>query len=207
MMRPGPSQPAGKPPAHLVPAAKSKPLLVPKAEAKPPSAHLAEQKRRMEWVRLYKAAEEDVNSLGQVAFKVAKKVDGFDGSGTPDPFNQNDDDPGDEAASGSQGVWAGEVWGILDEEDDDSLVQGASKVAKKGEGFDGSGTPDPFNQNDDDQGEEDPDPFSQNDDDQGEEDPDPFNQNDDDQDADFDDFLKIVPTKFLLRELAQRCTR
>ena len=36
-------------------------------------------------------------------------------------------------------------------EDDDSFVQVASKKTKKGDGFDGFGAPDPFNQNDDDQ--------------------------------------------------------
>merc|ERR550537_770298 len=35
-------------------------------------------------------------------------------------------------------------------DEDDSFVQTASKV-KKGDGFDGFGAPDPFNQNDDDQ--------------------------------------------------------
>jgi hypothetical protein len=131
-----PCPPAARPtPAQLALAkAKAKPFLVPKAKSKQPMSHLQEQKRRMEWVRLYKAAEEDVNSLGQGASKVAKKDDGFDGSGTPDPFNQNDADQGDEAEEGRKGVW-----GISDEEDDDSLVQG-----------------DGFNQNDDYQGEEDP---------------------------------------------------
>merc|ERR1719324_2186891 len=39
-----------------------------------------------------------------------------------------------------------------DGDDDDSFVQvGAKKATKKGDGFDGFGTPDPFNQNDDDQ--------------------------------------------------------
>jgi len=160
-----PCPPAARPtPAQLALAkAKAKPFLVPKAKSKPPMSHLQEQKRRMEWVRLYKAAEEDAKSLGQGASKVAKKDDGFDGSGTPDPFNQNDADQGDEAEEGRKGVW-----GYLDDDDDDSAVQGASKVAKKDDGFD---------------------------------------QNDDDQDADFDGFLKIVPTTALLRELAQRRTR
>ena len=261
-----PCPPAARPtPAQLAVAkAKAKPLLVPKAKPKPPTSHLQEQKRRMEWVRLYKAAEEDVNSLGQVAFKVANKVDGFDGSGTPDPFNQNDDDQGDEAASGSQGVWAGEVWGILDDDDDDSLVQGASKVAKKDDGFDGSGTPYPFNQNDDDPGDEaasgsqgvwagevpawvkewqqrydddddslvqvaskvakkgegsqgvwgfledDKEPSGDGDGDGAGEEKQKQPEGDGDADEDeegYADLARAVPTKFLLQELAQRCTR
>ena len=88
-----PCPPAARPtPAQLAVAkAKATPLLVPKAKPKPPTSHLQEQKRRMEWVRLYKAAEEDVNSLGQGASKVAKKDDGFD---------QNDDDTVDSDPEG-----------------------------------------------------------------------------------------------------------
>merc|ERR1712054_538413 len=70
--------------------------------------------------------EDDDDSFVQVRSKVAKG-DGFDGFGTPDPFNQNED-----------------------ADDDDSFVQVGSKVSK-GDGFDGFGAPDPFNQNDDDQ--------------------------------------------------------
>merc|ERR1719267_454356 len=88
-----------------------------------------------------------------LALQVAKKGDGFDGFGTPDPFNQNDDDqvdqgepnaplkenPDDDANMVSGG-----------DEDDDSFVEVGSKKVKKGDGFDGFGTPDPFNVNDDD---------------------------------------------------------
>merc|ERR1719271_130661 len=95
------------------------------------------------------------DSFVQVASKrVAKKGDGFDGFGAPDPFNRNDDDDVD----------AGEPNAPLKEnpnqdanmitsaEAEDSFVQVASKkVAKKGDGFDGFGAPDPFNQNDDDE--------------------------------------------------------
>merc|ERR1719326_2355445 len=86
----------------------------------------------------------------------SKKGDGFDGFGTPDPFNQNDDDQVDagepnapEAENPNED--ANMVSDDEDSDDDDSFVQVASKVAKKGDGFDGFGTPDPFNQNDDDQ--------------------------------------------------------
>merc|ERR1719258_781551 len=95
---------------------------------------------------------DDDDSFVQLSSKkVAKKGDGFDGFGTPDPFNQNDDDqvdagepnapeqenPNDDANMVSDD----------DSDDDDSFVQVASKkVAKKGDGFDGFGAPDPFNQ-------------------------------------------------------------
>merc|ERR1719267_281449 len=89
-----------------------------------------------------------------LALQAAKKGDGFDGFGTPDPFNQNDDDqvdqgepnaplkenPDDDANMVSED----------EEDDDDSFVQVGAKKAKKGDGFDGFGTPHPFNQNDDD---------------------------------------------------------
>jgi len=84
--------------------------------------------------------EDDDDSFLQVASKVAKKGDGFDGFGTPDPFNQNDDDqvdhihgepnapdaenPNEEANTVTDG----------EEDDDDSFLQVASKVAKKGDG-------------------------------------------------------------------------
>merc|ERR1711971_1012232 len=94
--------------------------------------------------------EDDDDSFVQVASKKATKGDGFDGFGTPDPFNQNDDDqvdqgepnapdtenPNEDANMVSDG----------EEDDDDSFVQVASKKATKGDGFDGFGTPDPFNQ-------------------------------------------------------------
>jgi len=179
-----PRPPAGKPPPALL--AKPKALLVPKLQGW--AAHQAEQHRRMAAL----LASEDAawaSWADAYASKEAKKGESFDGSGTPYPFNQKDDDQGDEAEEGRKGVW-----GYLD--DDDSLVQGASKVAKKDDGFDGSGTPYPFNQKDDDQGEEDPDPFNQNDDDPVDSDPEGWAE-----------MAKAVPQKFLLKEFARRCPR
>merc|ERR1719267_311371 len=88
--------------------------------------------------------------------RVAKKGDGFDGFGAPDPFNQNDDDQVDagEPNAPEQENPDDDSNMVTDEDadDDDSFVQvGSKKVAKKGDGFDGFGAPDPFNQNDDDQ--------------------------------------------------------
>merc|ERR1719221_1451759 len=87
--------------------------------------------------------------------KVSKKGDGFDGFGTPDPFNQNDDDQVDagEPNAPEQENPNDDANMVTDDgDDDDSFVQvAAKKTAKKGDGFDGFGTPDPFNQNDDDQ--------------------------------------------------------
>merc|ERR1719157_78470 len=97
---------------------------------------------------------DDDESFVQVASKKVAKGDGFDGFGAPDPFNQNDDDqvdagepnapdqvdPNDDANMVSDD----------DSDDDESFVQVKSKVAR-GDGFDGFGAPDPFNQNDDDQ--------------------------------------------------------
>merc|ERR1719269_207362 len=98
---------------------------------------------------------DDDDSFVQVGSKVAKKGDGFDGFGTPDPFNQNDDDQVDagEPNAPEQENPNDDANMVTDEEadDDDSFVQVASKVTKKGDGFDGFGTPDPFNQNDDDE--------------------------------------------------------
>merc|ERR1719267_37586 len=88
-----------------------------------------------------------------LALQVAKKGDGFDGFGTPDPFNQNDDDQVDQGEPNAPlkenpdddaNMVSGE------DDDDDSFVQVGSKKVKKGDGFDGFGTPDPFNVNDDD---------------------------------------------------------
>merc|ERR1719198_2810744 len=98
--------------------------------------------------------EED--SFAQVASKVTKKGDGFDGFGAPDPFNQNDDDQVDAGEPNAPETEnpnedANMVSDDEDSDDDDSFAQVASKVTKKGDGFDGFGAPDPFNQNDDDQ--------------------------------------------------------
>jgi hypothetical protein len=144
-----PRQPAGLPPPALL--AKPKALLVPKLPGW--AAHQAEQHRRMaallagSWhaeAAEDEAAEDEAWTSWADAYasKEAKKGEGFDGSGTPDPFKQNDADQGDEAEEGRKGVWA-----YLDDDDDDSLVQGASKVAKKDDGF---------NQNDDDPVDSDP---------------------------------------------------
>merc|ERR1719160_2214674 len=100
-------------------------------------------------------ADDDDSFVQMVSKKVAKKGDGFDGFGTPDPFNQNDDDQVDQGepnAPDQENPNDDANMVSDDDSDDDSFVQMASKkVAKKGDGFDGFGTPDPFNQNDDDQ--------------------------------------------------------
>ena len=88
--------------------------------------------------------------------KVAKKGDGFDVFGKPDPFNQNDDDQVD---AGEPNAPAAEnpnddAYKVSDDGDSDdvSFVQVASKkVAKKGDGFNEFRKPAPFNQNHDDQ--------------------------------------------------------
>merc|ERR1719148_512814 len=81
-----------------------------------------------------------------------KKGDGFDGFGAPDPFNQNDDDQVDQGepnAPDAENPNEDANMVSEDEEDDgDAFVQVTSKVEKKGDGFDGFGAPDPFNQND-----------------------------------------------------------
>merc|ERR1719258_640485 len=91
----------------------------------------------------------------QTASKVTKKGDGFDGFGAPDPFNQNDDDEVDQGEPNAPDKDSGDEDANMvsdeDANDDDSFVQTASKVTKKGDGFDGFGAPDPFNQNDDDE--------------------------------------------------------
>merc|ERR1719197_2434833 len=96
----------------------------------------------------------DDDSFVQVASKKTKKGDGFDGFGTPDPFNQNDDDQVDagEPNAPEQENPEDDSNMVSDEDaddDDDSFVQvGSKKVSTKGDGFHGFGTPDPFNQND-----------------------------------------------------------
>jgi hypothetical protein len=100
---------------------------------------------------------DDDESFMQVASKMAlKKGDGFDGFGAPDPFNQNDDDQVDagEPNAPDQENPNDDANMVSDDDadDDDSFMQVASaKAATKGDGFDGFGAPDPFNQNDDDQ--------------------------------------------------------
>merc|ERR1719160_1575766 len=101
-------------------------------------------------------AADDDDSFVQVASKTSKKGDGFDGFGAPDPFNQNDDDEVDQGEPNApeQENPDEDANMVSDEDandDEDSFVQTGSKVTKKGDGFDGFGTPDPFNQNDDDE--------------------------------------------------------
>merc|ERR1719269_136915 len=91
---------------------------------------------------------DDDDSFVQVGSKVAKKGDGFDGFGTPDPFNQNDDDQVDAGEPNAPDQENPNDDANMVSDDEDSFVQVGSKVAKKGDGFDGFGTPDPFNQND-----------------------------------------------------------
>merc|ERR1712151_776272 len=82
---------------------------------------------------------DDDDSFVQMASKkVAKKGDGFDGFGTPDPFNQNDDDQVDagEPNAPEQENPNDDANMVSDDDDEDSFVQVASKkVAKKGDGF------------------------------------------------------------------------
>merc|ERR1740138_1654327 len=101
------------------------------------------------------SGDNDDDSFVQLASKkVAKRGDGFDGFGAPDPFNQNDDDQVDQGEPNApmQENPNDDANMVSGDNDDDSFVQLASKkVAKRGDGFDGFGAPDPFNQNDDDQ--------------------------------------------------------
>merc|ERR1719326_2307077 len=96
---------------------------------------------------------DDDDSFVQTASKVSKG-DGFDGFGAPDPFSQNDDDQVDQGEPNApvQENPNDDANMVSGDGDDDSFVQlGSKKVGKKGDGFDGFGAPDPFNQNDDDQ--------------------------------------------------------
>merc|ERR1719265_1705408 len=96
----------------------------------------------------------DDDSFVQVASKkVSRKGDGFDGFGAPDPFNQNDDDEVDQGEPNAPEKENpnDDVNMVSGDGDDDSFVQVSSKVSKRGDGFDGFGAPDPFNQNDDDE--------------------------------------------------------
>merc|ERR1719517_421909 len=101
------------------------------------------------------AAEADDDSFVQVkAKRVSKKGDGFDGFGAPDPYNQNDDDEVDQGEPNAPEKENpnDDANMVSGNGDDDSFVQVSSKkVSKKGDGFDGFGAPDPFNQNDDDE--------------------------------------------------------
>ena len=86
------------------------------------------------------------------------------------------------------------------EDDDDSLVQVASKVAKKGEGSQGVWG---FL-------EDDKEPSGDGDGDGAGEEKQKQPEGDGDADEDeqgYADLARAVPTKFLLQELAQRCTR
>merc|ERR1719335_1780293 len=77
---------------------------------------------------------------------------GFDGFGSPDPFNRNDDDKLDAGEPNAPEENPAQDPNMVsnDDADDDSFAQIASKVTKKGDGFDGFGSPDPFNRNEDD---------------------------------------------------------
>merc|ERR1719215_60401 len=100
------------------------------------------------------SGDSDDDSFVQLSSKKAKKGDGFDGFGAPDPFNQNDDDQVDQGEPNApvQENPNDDANMVSGDSDDDSFMQLASKkVSKKGDGFDGFGAPDPFNQNDDDQ--------------------------------------------------------
>merc|ERR1719217_1574414 len=82
---------------------------------------------------------DDDDSFVQTGSKVTKG-DGFDGFGTPDPFNQNDDDEVDQGEPNAPEAENPNV--------DENMV---SDEDADDDGFDGFGTPDPFNQNDDDE--------------------------------------------------------
>merc|ERR1719181_2622702 len=97
-------------------------------------------------------AEDDDDSFVQTAQKVAKQSPGFDGFGAPDPFNRNDDDEVDQGEPNApeQHDPSDDDANMVTEqeaaaEDDDSFMQVARKSAKQAPGFDGFGTPDPFN--------------------------------------------------------------
>merc|ERR1719379_966297 len=109
------------------------------------------------WTRvsqMRQSGDGDDDSFVQLSSKkVAKKGDGFDGFGAPDPFNQNDDDEVDQGEPNAPEKENpnDDANMVSGNGDDDSFVQVSSKVAKRGDGFDGFGAPDPFNQNDDDE--------------------------------------------------------
>merc|ERR1719446_104561 len=96
------------------------------------------------------ANAEDDDSFMQVG---VKREPGFDGFGTPDPFNRNDDDEVDAGEPNApEDHDSDDDANMITEqqanaEDDDSFVQVG---AKREPGFDGFGTPDPFNRNEDD---------------------------------------------------------
>merc|ERR1719486_1018118 len=110
--------------------------------------------RQLTALALLLAYSHSVGALEAVSFlqKKALKGDGFDGFGTPDPFNRNDDDKVDAGEPNAPEEDPEQEPNMVsdDDVDDDSFAQVASKVSKKGDGFDGFGTPDPFNRNDDD---------------------------------------------------------
>merc|ERR1719267_74033 len=84
----------------------------------------------------------------------SKREPGFDGFGTPDPFNRNDDDEVDAGEPNApEDHDSDDDANMITEqqanaEDDDSFMQ---LGVKREPGFDGFGTPDPFNRNDDDE--------------------------------------------------------
>merc|ERR1719352_1842066 len=112
---------------------------------------------KMAHVLTKKYAGQKPEVLMQVAAKRSKKNPGFDGFGAPDPFNRNDDDEVDAGEPNAPEAHdsSDDANMVTEEqanaEDDDSFVQVGSKRVKREPGFDGFGTPDPFNRNDDDE--------------------------------------------------------
>ena len=79
-----PTPPACPPPLHIRRALQAKSKMKPKQPAGAPPVHVV-------FEALRKRVREEVQERIAHASKVAKKGDGFDGLGTPDPSNQNDD--------------------------------------------------------------------------------------------------------------------
>merc|ERR1719181_466529 len=99
---------------------------------------------------MIREGEED-DSFAQLKAKITKKGNGFDGFGSPEPFNHDDDDEVDagEPNSPPQSSGQDDPNMIHEGEEDDSFAQLKAKITKKGDGFDGFGSPDPFNHDDD----------------------------------------------------------
>jgi len=75
------------------------------------------------------------DSFVQVASKVAKKGDGFDGFGAPDPFNQNDDDEVDQGEPNApEKENPNEDANMVSGNDDDSFLQvSSSSISSSGQ--------------------------------------------------------------------------
>ena len=112
--------------------------------------------------------DSDDSSVQVAAKKVAKKGDGFDGFGTPDPFNQNDDDQVDAGEPNAPAKEDPNDDANKVSDDDDSDDASYVKLAREGSafddalldayvlsytpfpyGFDEFGTPDPFKEKND----------------------------------------------------------